>query len=232
MVAAAGARLGGAGLAGDRNREGAEDGGGCARVGSRVEAIADRADVVEPHVPARRVAELPDDLAARIEHGLAHVRPDDCAAVRERRVRDRELQRGDRELALADSQVDRVALVPDPRPALLEGPLQPGRGGDETRRLAWDVEPGWLAGAEPVGPILHIEVALFLLVVEQRAEPVEPGVARDRERLRQRQARVDARLDVVEDVIAHGVGTRALERGVRSDQPGREASLGDDRLEG
>src|SRR5204862_3500792 len=137
----------------------------------------------------------------------------------------------DRELALADSQVDRVALVPDPRPALLEGALQPGRGGDETRRLAWNVESGWLAGAEPVGPVLHVQVALFLLVVEQRAEPVEPGVARDRERLRQRQARVDAGLDVVEDVVADGVRARALQRRIGADQPRGEAGLGDDRLE-
>src|SRR6185437_8052888 len=43
-------------------------------------------------------------------HGLADVRADHRAAVDERRVRDGELQRADLQRALADREVDRLAL--------------------------------------------------------------------------------------------------------------------------
>ena len=89
-----------------------------------------------------------------------------------------------------------------------------------------------MADAEPAGPVLHVEVALLLLVIEQRAEPVEPGVAGDRQRLGQRQVRVDVGLDIVEHVVAHRVRARAGKRRVRADQSRCEARLGDDRLEG
>src|SRR4029450_14042879 len=109
--------------------------------------------------------------------------------------------RCDRELALSDGEVDRVALVPDPLPRLLEGPLQPGGGRHEAGSLARDVEAGWMPDAEPPGPILHVEMTLLLLGVEHGTEAVEPRVAGDRECLRQGQAGVDGRLDVVYDVV-------------------------------
>src|SRR4029450_13276516 len=83
------------------------------------------------------------------------------------------------------------------------------------------------------GAPLCTDAAPFSLRNETRgAEPIEPGVARDRERLRQRQARVDAGLDVVEDVVADGVTARAGERRGGPEQPWGQRGLGDDRLEG
>src|SRR6202011_4862661 len=113
--------------------------------------------------------------------------------------------------------VDRVALVPDPRPGLRERPLQPGGRRDEAAGLTRDVKAGLVADTEAPRPLLHVQVTLLLAPVELGAEPVEPGVARDRERLRQVQARVDPGLDVLEDMVADRVGTRAGKRRVRGD---------------
>src|SRR5205085_5296393 len=204
-VVAAGRGFRGSGLAGDLDREGAEDGAGRARVGTADQTVPDRRYGGEAEVPPGPKTKLADDLPAGVEHGLADVRADDRAAVRERRVGDGELERCDRELALPDGEVDRVTLVPDPLPGLLEGPLQPRRGGDEAGGLARDVEAGGMPDAEATRPILHVEMPPLLLGVEHRAEAVEPGVAGDRKRLGQRQARVDMSLDVMEDMVADGV---------------------------
>ena len=200
-------------------------------MGAGEQPVPDRADIVETDVPPGREAELPGDPPARVEDGPADVGANNGAAVGERRVGDGELERRDRELPLADGQVDGVALVPDPLPGLLERPLQPAGGRHEPRSLARDIEARRMPDPEPAGPVLHVQVPSLLLAVEHRSEAIEPRVAGDRERLRQCQARVDARLDVVEDVVADGVGARAREGRIRADQPRRKPGLGDDRLE-
>ena len=183
------------------------------------EAVPDRARVDEPNVAASGEAEASDDLAVRVEDGLPDVGADDRPAVCERGVGDGELERRDRKLSLADRQVDGVALVPDAFPGLLERPLQPAGGRYQAGSLARDVKACRVADAKPLGPVLYIEVALLLFGIEHRPEPVEPCIARDRQRLRQRHAGVDSRLDVVEDVTPDGVGARALEGRVGADQP-------------
>src|SRR6476660_4685606 len=123
------------------------------------EAVPDRAAVDEPNVAASRETKVPDDLAVRVEHGLPDMGADDRAAVCERGVGHCELQRRDRELPLADRQVDRVALVPDACPGLLERPLQPAGCRYEAGGLARDVEAGRVAHAEAPSPVLDVEVS-------------------------------------------------------------------------
>ena len=60
------------------------------------------------------------------DHGLADVRPHDLAAVDERRVGDGELERAHLQGALADREVDRLALRPREAEPLLE--VRAGRG--------------------------------------------------------------------------------------------------------
>ena len=85
-----------------------------------------------------------------------------------------------------------------------------------------------MAEAEPLRPVLD---ALAAADEELVAEPVEPRVARLRERGRQRHARVDAGLDVLERVAADRERAAAKLRRRRRDDPFGERGLRDDRLE-
>src|SRR5256884_2353251 len=94
--------------------------------------------------------------------------------VRERGVRDGQLERRDLEPALPDGEVDGVALVPGRVPAG-EARLEPGRGGHDAARLAREVEPGRVAEPEGLRPALHVDAAgRRLAAVEHRADLVEP----------------------------------------------------------
>ena len=191
------------------------------------EALADRPDVAEAQVTAR--AE-PQGLDRGAAHERARdVRLHDRTAVRQRRVRDRELERRHREISLADREVDRLPLVP----RLVVGRPQPARRRHDAARLAGQVDPRPVSQPEPVRPLLHRERAGRLLVkVEAVAEAVEPRVARLRERRVQRHVCERTGLDVVEREVADREGAAAEERRVRRDQPRAQRRLGDDRLEG
>ena len=130
---------------------------------------------------------------------LRDVRRDDRSAVRDRRVRDGELQRAHLERALADGEVDRLAFRPWEPPALEE----PLRRRDEARRGAGDVDRRRRAETEPPRPVLdEHSLPARIGAVDAVAEAIEPRVARLRERCVQRHARVDACFDVVEDEAA------------------------------
>src|SRR6185436_10110951 len=81
-----------------------------------VQAVENRLTVagVDLHAPRRRHLDAPQLTAAIVLHRDAEVRPDDLAAVLDRRVGDRHLQRRRLHVALADGEVDVVAERPRP----------------------------------------------------------------------------------------------------------------------
>ena len=179
---------------------------------------------------AGREAQETRHVAARGQERARDVRPDDGAPVRERGVRDRELERRHLEQALADREVHRLARVPVGLRRLEA--LQIGGPRDDPAPLRRQVDPGRMAQPEQVGPALHVEAARLLLPeVEPIPQSVEPRVARDGERLREFERRVHARIDVEERRVPDQVGRRARKARVRGDEPRRERGLGDDRLE-
>src|SRR6266511_3437694 len=121
-------------------------------------------------------------MTRRGEDRPRNMRPHDDAAVRERRVGDRHLEWRHGQVALADGEVDGVTLVPDPLGWISERAPQPGRGGNDATVLA-KVDSRRMTETEPHRPALHVRPSCRSLpTVEHRSEPVEPRVARDRER--------------------------------------------------
>ena len=167
-----------------------------------VETLPNRIDVDEVQTPSRSEAQ-PQSLPVGHQDRASDMRPHNCAPVRKSRVSDCEMQWCNRQVALADRQVDGVTLVPDPLQRLAEGPTQPSRRRHDAAVLARKVDARRMPKAQRLRPPLHVERARRLLSrVEHRSEAIEPGVARDRERLVEIQARVDRRLDVVEDDVS------------------------------
>src|SRR5262245_29816336 len=113
VVVATGARLRRSGLAGDLDREAGEDAGRRSSGGVRglVQPLLDRPRLRRELQPTDRL-EAEDVPNAVPDHGLGDVRAHDGAAVHERGVRDRELERAHLERSLADREVDGLALRP------------------------------------------------------------------------------------------------------------------------
>ena len=205
LVGPAAALLGRSGLARDLDREALEHGGrGAARrargrrAGRRGSPERFSGDVERA---ARRRLELLLRLAGGVLDPLAQPRPHDLAAVGDRRVRDRHLQRVGLDVALADGEVDVVADRPRPvanrsaqeiwsggflRPAALELLVL------ASRHSASGMKPGRLSGRSmPVGrpsPSLRAQcwsgIPWWFM---SRPELVEEHVARHGQRLAQRQ---------------------------------------------
>src|SRR5262249_10239150 len=113
---APGRRLRRSGLAGDWDREVAEDSAGrpVRRMRRVVEGAAYHVDVGQTDTADRTETQSAHDGSVPREDRACNMRTDDVASVRERRIRSRELKRRHSEVALADGEVDGVALVPDP----------------------------------------------------------------------------------------------------------------------
>ena len=195
--------------------------------------MPNRPRIGELQVCGRRKAQATEHASRRGDDRTRDVGPDDVAAVREGGVGDGELERRDGEVALTDREVDGVALVPDPLGRIVECPSQPGGCGDDAARLSRQVESCRVSEPEPQRPVLQVERSGCRLArVELGAEPVEPGVAGDRERLVEVQVGVDRGLDVVKDDVADGERTGAGQNRPWRDQSGRKGRFGRDRLEG
>src|SRR5262249_55072864 len=130
-------------------------------------------------------------------------------------------------------EVDRGALVPAPLLPRERRRAEPGWGGNGARALAADIEAGPRAEAELLRPSLKVEAAVGALsCVEGLPQPVEPGVARLGQRLRQGKRSACSMIEVAEDHApdAHGGGTR--KRCLLIDQAGCQRRLRHYRLEG
>ena len=146
----------------------------------------------------RWAADLLDRPPLRVLDAEPDVRPDQVAAVGDRRVRDRHLQRVGLQIALADREVDVVAHGPRPvetavlvevvrnhvlaarRIGLLGLAVErvaPRRRRQQALALAADVEARGLADPERPRPLLErAAVARVVAVVHAIAERVEVDV--------------------------------------------------------
>ena len=180
---------------------------------------------------------------------LAEVRRDDAAAVGDRGVGDRELERRRLQVALTDGEVDVVAAAPRAvdaaaleqrllrlvaelellAAALVVGELAvaPLAVGHEPAVLARQIDPGGLAEPELACPVLEHR-AWF---VERRAELVEEHVRGDLQRARQRERPVDRVAGVLELAAAVLEHAGIVEHGARRDYPLVDRGERGDRLE-
>ena len=205
--------LGRASLAGDRDREAAEDRArrpvrGVRGVVERALDHLDRRRVGAAVGRRRRLKRLDDRrrrvLAAGLLDGGHHVRSHELAAVRDEREETRHLQRRDGDVLLADRQLDRVTRLPELVDLVRVRRLAPLGGRQDPLRLGPDVHARQRADAEAAGPRLERMAALRGQVVEHRAEAVEVRVAGGSDRLRHPHRPVDVEIPVVEHLVGAG----------------------------
>ena len=193
----------------------------CARRLRREGAERDRGGVVRPELLDRR-----DD-----------VRRDELAAVRDRGVEARHLQRRDGDVLLADRELDQSPGFQARSIAVLKCCLRQAGRRDQAGRVAADVEARNGAEAELLRPALHLRPvrAVVLAPLEVAvADVVEVRVARLRERGRERHRLVRVRVPVLERMLVEPVvrDRRALDVLVRREQAVRDRGERGQRLEG
>src|SRR5262249_47217618 len=105
--------------------------------------------------------------------------------------------------------------------------------GNAAGALAADIEPGGRAEAELLRPGLKVEAAVSALsCVEGLPQPIEPGVARLGQRLRQGKRSAYSSIEVAEDHAADAQGGGARRRRLLIYQAGCQRRLRNHRLEG
>ena len=182
---------------------------------------------VEP--PLRARGDLLQHPAVRVLDPHADVRRDHAAAVRDRAVGDRHLQRVGLQVTLADGEVDVVARCPGPVGQLLaEEAVSPGRRGHEAADLTGKVDPGRVAEAEAARPLLD-DVAAAL--VRHQPESVEEDVRGHLQRAGQGQRPVRRASCVLERDPPDVERATVEEHRLRRDQPALERRGGGDQLE-